>query len=166
MFKDRLASMWEWHSQWGMIYWQISLQRGVTNHQVVINTNQYTYTYLLFIFFCVLWDREVILNGKKTRCLHLVRLGPHLNKKTVFPGMGIPMLKIRWLRDRLIFNMGILISVRRRLYIEMAPRFRNRLSHCTVSPMDWMSTHTKTELTRMKLKNLKLDSPSLWWASI
>ena len=31
--------------------------------------------------------------------------------KTIFPGMGIPMLKIRWSRDHLIFNMGIPILV-------------------------------------------------------
>ena len=35
--------------------------------------------------------------------------------------MGIPMLKIRRSQDRLIFNMGIPILVRRYLYIEMAP---------------------------------------------
>ena len=35
--------------------------------------------------------------------------------------MGIPMLKIRQLRDHLIFNMGILILVRWHLYIETAP---------------------------------------------
>ena len=34
--------------------------------------------------------------------------GPCLNLKTVFPCMGIPMLKIRWSRDRFIFNMGSL----------------------------------------------------------
>ena len=38
--------------------------------------------------------------------------GPYLNIKTVFAGMGISMLKIRWLRDHLIFNMGIHILVR------------------------------------------------------
>ena len=48
--------------------------------------------------------------------------GPRLNIKTVFPGKGIPMLKIRRSRDRLIFNMGIPIMVRRHLYIEMGPR--------------------------------------------
>ena len=35
--------------------------------------------------------------------------------------MGIPMLKIRRSRDRLIFNMGIPILVRRHLYIETTP---------------------------------------------
>ena len=47
--------------------------------------------------------------------------GSRLNIKTVFPRYGIPMLKIRRSRDRLIFNMGIPILVRRHLYIEMAP---------------------------------------------
>ena len=47
--------------------------------------------------------------------------GPRLNIKPVFPGMGIPMLKIRRSQDRLIFNMGIFILIRRHIYIEMAP---------------------------------------------
>ena len=38
-----------------------------------------------------------------------------------FPGMWIPMLKIRQWWDRLIFNMGMPILVRRHLYIEMPP---------------------------------------------
>ena len=48
--------------------------------------------------------------------------GPRLNIKTVFPGIGISMLKIRQLQDCLIFNMGIPILVKQHLYIEMAPR--------------------------------------------
>ena len=48
--------------------------------------------------------------------------GDRLNIKTLFPGMGIPMLKIRRLWDRLIFNMGIPILVRRHLWIERALR--------------------------------------------
>ena len=43
--------------------------------------------------------------------------------KNVFPDTGIPMLKIRRSWDRLIFNMGIPILVRRRLHVEWAPRF-------------------------------------------
>ena len=50
--------------------------------------------------------------------------GPRRNIKTVFPGMEIPMLKIRRSRDRLIFNMGIPILVRQHLYIEAAPGTR------------------------------------------
>ena len=37
--------------------------------------------------------------------------------KTVFPGMGIPMWKIRWSQDHFIFNMWM----RWHLYIEMPP---------------------------------------------
>ena len=48
-------------------------------------------------------------------------LGFRLNIRTVFPRYGIPMLKIRRSWDRLFFNMGIPILVRRHLYIEMAP---------------------------------------------
>ena len=47
--------------------------------------------------------------------------GLRFNIKTVFPRYRIPMLKIRWSWDRLIFNMGIPILVRRHLYIETAP---------------------------------------------
>ena len=48
--------------------------------------------------------------------------GPHLNIKTAFPRYGIPMLKIRRSRDRLIVNMGIPILVRWHLNIETASR--------------------------------------------
>ena len=47
--------------------------------------------------------------------------GHRLNINTVFPGIGIPMLKIRRSLDRLIFNMGIPILVRRHLYTKTAP---------------------------------------------
>ena len=50
-------------------------------------------------------------------------LGPVSIIRPSFPGMGIPMLKIIRSRDRLIFNMGIPILVRRHLYIETAPCF-------------------------------------------
>ena len=56
-----------------------------------------------------IWDRK---------CFDL---GPVSIKRLYFPGMGIPMLKIRRSRDRLIFNTGIPLRVRRYLYIETAP---------------------------------------------
>ena len=46
---------------------------------------------------------------------------PRLNINTVFPRYGIPILKIRRSRDRLIFIMGIPMLVRQHLYIEAAP---------------------------------------------
>ena len=50
--------------------------------------------------------------------------GPLLNINTVFPDMKIPVLKIRRSRDPLVFNLGIPILVKRRLYIDMAPWLR------------------------------------------
>ena len=44
-------------------------------------------------------------------------------RKTVLPGMAIPMLKIRRLNGRLIFNMGIPIPGKDGLYIETGPWF-------------------------------------------
>ena len=41
--------------------------------------------------------------------------------KTSFPGMGIPMLKIKRSQDRLIFNIEIPILARQHLYIWDAP---------------------------------------------
>ena len=49
--------------------------------------------------------------------------GPRLNKKTIFRMYGIPMLKIRRSRDRLLIHMGIPIRVRRHLCIETASCF-------------------------------------------
>ena len=64
--------------------------------------------------------------GDKT----VVRLsGPCLNIKTIFPGMGIPMLKIRQSWDRLIFNMGIPILVRWHLYLTRPPDLHNGISY-------------------------------------
>ena len=61
--------------------------------------------------------------------------GPRLNIGTVFPGMGILMLKIRRSRNRLIFNMGIPILVRRHLYIETVPSFSSMI------PGEWFLRH-------------------------
>ena len=52
--------------------------------------------------------------------------GPRLNIKTAFPRYGDSHLKIRRSRDRLIFNMGIPILVRRHLYFETDHRIPNR----------------------------------------
>ena len=49
--------------------------------------------------------------------------GPHFHIKTIFPCMGIPMLKRRRSWDRLNFNMGIPILVRRHLYMETPTLF-------------------------------------------
>ena len=67
-------------------------------------------------------DVQLIDNYWSLALLVLNAPGPRLNIKRVFLGMGIPMLKIRWLWERLIFIMGIPILVRQRLYIEKVPR--------------------------------------------
>ena len=72
---------------------------------------------------------ETTIPGKAV-CILRRDPGPRLNIKTVFPRYGIPMLKIRRLRDRLIFNMGIPILVGQHLYIETAPWFPVTLSLC------------------------------------
>ena len=62
----------------------------------------------------VLWGRQLfILRASHSRALS--------QYKDRFSGVGIPMLKIRRSLDRLIFNKGIPILVRRHLYIEMGP---------------------------------------------
>ena len=48
--------------------------------------------------------------------------GPCLNIMTVFPGMGIYIIKKKWSWDCLIFIMGIPTLVRGYLYIEMASK--------------------------------------------
>ena len=49
------------------------------------------------------------------------KLDPFSIWRPSFPGMGIPMLKIRWSHDHLVFNMGIPMLVRQHLYIENTP---------------------------------------------
>ena len=87
-------------------------------------------------------------------------------KRPSFPGMGMPMLRIRR-SDRLIFNMGIPILVRRHLYIETAPRapsqyktglsrhrdshFKNKLSYL----------YSDNSYTR-KMVSLNWDGPLVW----
>ena len=67
--------------------------------------------------------------------------GPCFNIKTVFSGMGIPVLMIRRSLDHLIFNMGIPILLRRHLYIETThwDLFYNRtqLEHSIFVILQW-----------------------------
>ena len=62
-------------------------------------------------------------------------LGAVSIRKTVFPGMGIPMLKIRRPVGRLIFNMGITIPSKTVFLIETAPCFNSPpAANCTGYP--------------------------------
>ena len=55
--------------------------------------------------------------------------GAYFNIKTILPGIGISIIKIRQPWDCLIFIMGIHILVRRHLYIETSPCFSPSLSY-------------------------------------
>ena len=68
-------------------------------------------------------------------------LGAVSIRKTVLPGMAIPMLKIRRPNGRLIFNMGIPIPGKDGLYIETGPGsqvliFRANFAHTLVEVDD------------------------------
>ena len=91
---------------------------------------------LIFSLLCV-WTNGRANNGDagdlRRHCAHYevtVMLGVQLSqyhlgavsiRKTVLPGMVIPMLKIRRPNGRLIFNMGIPIPGKDGLYIETGP---------------------------------------------
>ena len=109
---------------------QIKLLIGfTTNPCEVINVLRY-YEYRLYIYIYIILN-DVIYSLYKKQTISItvtvtwkktcLTFGPCLNIKTVFPRYGDSMLKIRRSRDRLIFNMGIPILVRRHLYIETAP---------------------------------------------
>ena len=99
--------------------------------------------------------------------------GPCLNIKTVFPGMGIPMLKIRQSWDCLTFNMGIPILVGWQLYIEMAPWFLvfpgQQQSYCfvirgpAVVVLTWFSWNIQDMVS--KGLNLLLHLPAAYESS-
>ena len=72
-----------------------------------------------------------------------------LNIKTVFPGIGISMLKTRRSRDRLIFNRAIPILVRRHLCIKTSPGIviKHWLSQYLNWPLPFNPKRAGTELT-------------------
>ena len=112
----------------------------VKQHGLIIN-KWYKYQFsntLLMIVTCqrlfsagLLWPKQITISCKITRILVGLsyaektilpcELGPVSIWRPSFPGMGIPMLKVRRSQDHLIFKMGIPILVRWHLYIEMAP---------------------------------------------
>ena len=66
-------------------------------------------------------SRDKGIHGVFASRRRLTNQGPVSIRKTVFPGMGIPMLKIRRPVGRLIFNMGIAIPSKTVFLIETAP---------------------------------------------
>ena len=108
--------------------------------------------------FCVMWEGQALPHDTKfcnCRCeivgrgvifiwslipgsswsgLIKAEPGRHLDIKTVFPGMGIFIIKIRQLWDHLILIMPIPTLVRWYLYNDMAPgvaKSQGISSHCT-----------------------------------
>ena len=117
------------------------------------------------------WDvRNIIMNFQKRKDkiykklwlfelrpspVWIRNLGP-VFLKTVFPRYGIPMLKIRRSRDRLIFNMGIPILVRRHIYNETAPssgnvnvQKSNRISIHDFKPWHCLGCHGNSRINPM-----------------
>ena len=74
-----------------------------------------------------------------------------------FSGMGIPMLKIRRSRHRLIFNMGIPILVRWHLYSETAPRGSN-----TRVNLGWYPVDNALSIFPFRMK-ANMDLPIWMW---
>ena len=71
---------------------------------------------------------------------YLIYKGPVSILGPSFPGMGIPMLKVRWSHDSLIFSMGILILVKRCLYWDGPLLLAPKYSHHQFSPLTAIST--------------------------
>ena len=99
-------------------------------------------------------------------------LGAVSIRKTVLPGMAIPMLKIRRPNGRLIFNMEITIRRQDGLYIETGPRVRPDASQernprvsqwgCTYNGPTWVNKNGNFIIS---IKLLLLDSCKVTWAS-
>ena len=92
----------------------------IVKHRWFILLNLYwrhIYIYINFLWFINTANAQVVRSllrgsmspfqhGQYQYCRYMVpRVG--LNVKTVFPGQGISIIKIRWSWDRLIFIMGI-----------------------------------------------------------
>ena len=105
------------------IYWSYKLFEWVAEILYMLHT--YSISHWLY-------DRVIFnsaIHGIPTGMAIKVSLkypGPHLNIKMSFLDMRIPVLKIRRSRDRLFFNMGIPMLVRRHLYIETARRSHSK----------------------------------------
>ena len=76
--------------------------------------------------------------------------------------MVIPMLKMRRSWERIIFNMGIPILVRRHIYIEMAPAFHYNLSHILIVKYTIFSGYFLTCGTELINADLTPQSTLIW----
>ena len=92
------------------------------SHNKVIGATRIkrSFTKSLFVI-CLAYIISQFLDCWLLWFVYLDAPGPVSIWRPSFPGMWSPMLKIRRSRDRLIFNMGIPIQIRRYLNIEAAP---------------------------------------------
>ena len=74
-------------------------------------------TQLCYPEYVSLYPHTHTWNHCKKHAFHCVR-GSHLNIKAVFPGIEIPIIKMKRSLDRLCFIMGVSILARRHFYIE------------------------------------------------
>ena len=80
-----------------------------------------SHEHFIFIMRITTLERSILSQSPGYEAL-LERPGPRPNIRTIFPGMGISIIKIRRSWDRLIFIMGIPMLVKRHLYTETVPR--------------------------------------------
>ena len=88
-------------------------------------------------------------------CREMLLSRARLKIKTVCPGMGISIIKIRRSWDSLIFIMRIPIPVRRRLCIEMAPRRPRHSKHYMKQVFTKIPQQEKVETTFMEYDSTK-----------
>ena len=93
--------------------------------------------------------------------------GPCRNIKTVFPRYGITLLKVRWSQDRLIFEMGIPIRVRR-LYIDMNPSSpQNTWCQCQLKPNEPRAGRQDCKFKKFSLVKMDVITHTVWlWNKI
>ena len=104
-----------WWSTIHHVYWLFNLYFSsfVTNTDwLLTNYLWYLHEAILYMYFSSAWHMRCGANGVQ---------GAVSIRKTVVPGMTIPMLKIRRPNGRLIFNMGIPIPGKDGLFIETGP---------------------------------------------
>ena len=115
------------------------------------------------------WSNFALFLSWRQLCSYMTPPGPRLNIKTVFPRYGIPMLKKRRSRDRLIFNMGIAILVIRHLYIKTAPRHpleshQRRLNSLRMSRIIYhVTTQVSTSLRPSEAYMIYVQHWFKWW---
>ena len=94
--------------------------------------------------------------------LFYIRVGVymHYTHTHIYIYICLLLISMLWHRQAIFESKGDKLSS------SAESRIRTWKSQDTNSPADWMPTHKPTELSRIKLKKLELNNPSLWWVSI